>query len=50
MHSNLKIRKATPADLPAVVELLPIGYPRDASPVKENRFPLDEIVNYERWQ
>ena len=33
-----------------VVELLPLGYPRDASPVMKNRLPLDEIVKYERWQ
>lgn len=33
-----------------VVELLPLGYPRDASPMAKNRLPLDDIVKYERWQ
>ena len=33
-----------------VVELLPLGYPRDASSVKKHRLPLDDIVKYERWQ
>lgn len=33
-----------------VVELLPIGYPQDPSPVEKQRLPLAEIVKYERWQ
>jgi nitroreductase len=32
-----------------VVELLPLGYPRDPSPVKKFRFPLQKIVKYEQW-
>jgi len=32
-----------------VVELLPLGYPRDPSPVKKNRFPLQKVVKYEQW-
>jgi len=32
-----------------VVELLPLGYPRDPSPVKKFRFPLEKIVKYEQW-
>ena len=32
-----------------VVELLPLGYPRDPSPVNKIRFPLQKIVKYERW-
>jgi nitroreductase len=32
-----------------VVELLPIGYPKDPAPVEKKRFPLDDIVKYERW-
>ncbi len=32
-----------------VVELLPLGYPRDPSPVKKIRFPLQKIVKYEQW-
>ena len=32
-----------------VVELLTLGYPRDASPVDKNRLSLDELVHYERW-
>ncbi len=32
-----------------VVELLPLGYPRDPSAVKKQRLPLEEIVKYERW-
>jgi len=32
-----------------VVELLPIGYPQDPSPVQKRRLPLDQIVKYERW-
>ena len=33
-----------------VVELLPIGYPEDPSPVLKKRLPLSDIVKYERWQ
>ena len=33
-----------------VVELLPIGYPRDPLPAKKQRLPLSKIVKYERWQ
>ncbi len=32
-----------------VVELLPLGYPRDPSPVKKFRLPLQKIVKYEHW-
>lgn len=32
-----------------VVELLPLGYPADASPVQKKRLSLDEIVRWERW-
>lgn len=33
-----------------VVELLPIGYPKDLSPREKTRLPLNDIVKYERWQ
>jgi nitroreductase len=32
-----------------VVELMPLGYPADPSPVSKNRLPLDEIVRREKW-
>lgn len=32
-----------------VVELLTMGFPRDPSPVRKRRLPLDQIVRYERW-
>jgi len=32
-----------------VVELLPLGYPRDPLPVKKIRFPLQKIVKHEKW-
>ncbi|MCX7934314.1 MAG: nitroreductase family protein [Planctomycetota bacterium] len=32
-----------------VVELLPIGYPSDPSPVEKNRLPLEKIIKRERW-
>jgi nitroreductase len=32
-----------------VVELMPLGYPRDPAPVEKNRLSLDEIVHYESW-
>jgi nitroreductase len=32
-----------------IVELLPLGYPRDPSPVKTFHFPLQKIVKYEQW-
>ncbi|MFP3958530.1 MAG: nitroreductase family protein [Spirochaetaceae bacterium] len=32
-----------------VVELLPVGYPRDPSAVSKRRLPLTDIVHYERW-
>ncbi len=33
-----------------VVELMPIGYPADPSPVEKNRLPLSTIVKYEHWE
>jgi len=32
-----------------VVELLPLGYPRDPKPVSKSRLPLEKIVHYESW-
>lgn len=32
-----------------VVELMPIGYPANPSPVNKHRLSLDEIVKYEQW-
>jgi nitroreductase len=32
-----------------VVELLPLGYPRDPKPVSKSRLPLKTIVHYESW-
>ena len=32
-----------------VVELLPLGYPRDPSPVEKQRLPMERIVRYEQW-
>jgi len=32
-----------------VVELLPLGYPRDPQPVAKSRLPLETIVRYESW-
>ena len=32
-----------------VVELLPLGYPRDPAPVEKSRLPMDTIVHRERW-
>ncbi len=37
-----------PADI-RVVELLPLGYPQNPSPVDKHRLPLADIVKYERW-
>ena len=33
-----------------VVELLPLGYPRDPSAVEKKRLPLAQLVKYERWE
>jgi nitroreductase len=33
-----------------VVELLPIGYPKDPSPKQKSRLPIDQIVRRERWE
>jgi nitroreductase len=33
----------------AVVELLPLGYPREPQPVPKSRLPYDTIVRLERW-
>ena len=33
-----------------VVELLPLGYPKDPSPVPKRRLPLEKIVRWERWE
>jgi len=32
-----------------VVELMPLGYPSDPSPVKKKRLPLEMIVKYDHW-
>jgi nitroreductase len=32
-----------------VVQLLPIGYPVDPSPVAKKRLPFDKIVRWEKW-
>jgi len=32
-----------------VVELMPLGYPKDAKPAVKNRLPLESIVKHERW-
>jgi len=32
-----------------VVELMPLGYPSDPSPVEKSRLPLEKIVKYEHW-
>ena len=32
-----------------IVELLPLGYPQDASQKSKTRLSLDEIVRYESW-
>jgi nitroreductase len=37
-----------PKDI-VVVELLPLGYPKDPQPVAKSRLPMDTIVRYERW-
>lgn len=33
-----------------VVELLPLGYPKEPEPAAKQRLPLSQIVKYERWQ
>lgn len=33
-----------------VVQLLPIGYPADPTPVEKRRLPLETILKYERWE
>jgi nitroreductase len=33
-----------------VVELMPLGYPKDPSPTVKTRLPLEAIVKRERWQ
>ena len=33
-----------------VVELLPLGYPKDNAIVQKKRLSTDEIVKYERWK
>jgi len=32
-----------------VVQLMPLGWPTDPSPVEKNRLPLEKILRYERW-
>ncbi len=32
-----------------VVELMPIGYPSDPSPVEKKRLPIESIMRYEQW-
>lgn len=33
-----------------VIQLLPIGYPRDPGPEEKRRLPLETIMRYERWE
>ena len=33
-----------------VVELMPVGYPKDPAPASKSRLPLDKIVKRETWQ
>jgi nitroreductase len=33
-----------------VVELLPVGYPKDPAPAIKNRLPLESVVKRERWE
>jgi nitroreductase len=32
-----------------VVELLPLGYPADPTPVEKSRMDMEDIVRHERW-
>lgn len=32
-----------------VVELMPLGYPVDSTPIEKRRLPLTDIIHYERW-
>jgi nitroreductase len=32
-----------------VVQLMPLGYPRDPRPVAKRRLPLEKILHHERW-
>jgi nitroreductase len=32
-----------------VVEIMPLGYPVDPSPIEKNRLPLNAITKYEHW-
>lgn len=32
-----------------VVELMPLGYPADPTPIEKRRLPLTTIVHYEHW-
>jgi nitroreductase len=37
-----------PEDI-VVVQLMPLGYPEDPSPVEKSRLPMSDIVHYEHW-
>ena len=37
-----------PQDI-SIVELLPLGYPKDPKPIEKDRLSLKEITSYERW-
>lgn len=47
-EEQVKVVLGIPKDI-RVVELLALGYPKDA-PHPKNRLPLDKIVCYEKWQ
>ncbi len=32
-----------------IIELMPLGYPEDPTPIEKNRFPMSAIVKYEHW-
>jgi nitroreductase len=44
VHDLIGIPKAI-----EIIELLPLGYPKDPSPVQKKRLSLPDIVRYEKW-
>jgi nitroreductase len=48
-EAQVKAILGIPAEI-RVVELLPIGYPKDAAPVSKHRLSLPAIVKRERWE
>jgi nitroreductase len=48
-EEDVKLVLGIPSEI-RVVELMPLGYPKDPSVVEKKRLSIDEIVKYDLWE